>query len=69
MRSHGVFTIGKTVTSALKTAVILEETAEVVHYALLRGTMVPLPHDVVQRGYDVYHKSYGQKEEEPNLRD
>lgn len=63
MRSHGVFTIGKTVISALKTAVILEETAEVVHYALLRGALQPLSEEVVKRGYATYHISYGQKKE------
>jgi L-ribulose-5-phosphate 4-epimerase len=61
MRSHGVFTIGKNVMSALKYSVVLEETAEVVHYALLRGDMSPLPGDVVERGYAVYKNTYGQK--------
>lgn len=61
MRSHGIFTIGKNVKSALKTAVVLEETAEVVHYAMLRGGLQPLPDDVVKRGYEVYHTTYGQK--------
>ncbi|MGB1287340.1 MAG: L-ribulose-5-phosphate 4-epimerase [Aggregatilineales bacterium] len=63
MRSHGVFTIGKNVMSALKNAVILEETAEVVHLALLRGDMQPLPDETVKRGYEIYHSSYGQKKE------
>jgi L-ribulose-5-phosphate 4-epimerase len=60
MRSHGVFTIGKNVMSALKFSVILEETAEVVHYSLLRGNLQPLPDEVVKHGYDIYHSSYGQ---------
>jgi L-ribulose-5-phosphate 4-epimerase len=61
MRSHGVFTIGNSVISALKYAVILEETAQASHYALLRGPLTPLPEDVVKAGYKVYHTNYGQK--------
>lgn len=60
VRSHGVFTIGKNVMSALKAAVILEETAEVSHLALLRGDIEPLNDDIVKRGYEVYHTGYGQ---------
>ncbi len=63
LRSHGVFTIGGTVEKALKSAVILEETAEVAHLALSRGKIDPLPQEVVTRGYNIYHTSYGQKGE------
>lgn len=61
MRNHGTFTIGKDVMAALKNAVILEETAQYVHYAMLRGPIDPLPEEVVRRGYEVYHTTYGQK--------
>lgn len=60
MRNHGVFTIGKDANDALKSAVILEETAQVVHYSLLRGPIDPLPDDVVKRGYEIYKQGYGQ---------
>ena len=60
MRSHGVFTIGKNVMAALKNSVILEETAQYVHYAMLRGPMEPLPEEVVRKGYEIYHTNYGQ---------
>jgi len=60
IRNHGVFTIGKSAHDALKASVILEETAESVHFALLRGDLKALPADVVKLGYDVYHKTYGQ---------
>lgn len=60
LRNHGVFTIGSTVNDALKATVILEETAEYVHYALLRGPLTPLPEETVKAGYEVYHTSYGQ---------
>ncbi|MCG3212675.1 MAG: L-ribulose-5-phosphate 4-epimerase UlaF [Anaerolineae bacterium] len=62
LRSHGVFTLGKDVLTALKVAVILEETAQVVHFALLRGPVDPLPAEVVAAGYRVYHTNYGQKD-------
>lgn len=60
IRSHGVFTIGKNAGAALKSAVLLEEAAEVSHLALLRGPLEVLPDDVVQAGYDTYHATYGQ---------
>lgn len=53
-------TIGEDVGSALMASMILEETAEAVHYAMLRGRILPLSEDVVKRGYDVYHSTYGQ---------
>lgn len=60
IRNHGVFTIGKDSEKALKNAVILEETAQSVHYAMCRGPVNPLPDEIVKRGYDVYHRTYGQ---------
>jgi hypothetical protein len=60
IRNHGVFTIGNTISSALKYAVVLEETAEATHYALCRNNPSPLTKEVVERGYDVYKKTYGQ---------
>lgn len=60
VRRHGVFTIGPSAMAALKSAVILEETAQVVHYARLRGPIDPLPAETVERGYRVYHETYGQ---------
>lgn len=60
IRNHGVFTIGKDSEKALKNAVIIEETAQSVHYAMCRGPMDPLPDETVKRGYDVYHRTYGQ---------
>ncbi len=60
IRNHGVFTIGKDSEKALKNAVIIEETAQSVHYAMCRGHVDPLPDETVKRGYDVYHRTYGQ---------
>ncbi|MBM4761107.1 hypothetical protein GNT69_02250 [Bacillus sp. B15-48] len=61
IRSHGVFAIGKTSEKALKNAVILEETAQSVHYAMLRQRIEPLSDEVVERGYRIYNDTYGQK--------
>lgn len=61
VKSHGVFTIGASAMEALKSAVLLEEAAEVSHLALLRGPVAALAPDVVRRGYEVYHATYGQK--------
>lgn len=62
IKNHGVFTIGKDPMAALKSAVVLEETAQSVHYAMCRKPIKPLSDDVIQRGYAVYHQSYGQKQ-------
>jgi L-ribulose-5-phosphate 4-epimerase len=61
MRSHGIFTIGATVHSAVKSAVLLEEAAEVSHLALLHGAIEPLDAAVIQMTFDDYHANYGQK--------
>lgn len=61
LRSHGVFTVGENIEKALKNAVLLEESAEVAHLALVRGEITPLSEDVVSQGYNIYHTTYGQK--------
>lgn len=61
IRNHGVFTIGKDHNSALKSAVVVEETAQSVHYALCRKNIDPLPDDIVKKGYQTYKDTYGQK--------
>ncbi|WP_426365494.1 L-ribulose-5-phosphate 4-epimerase [Mammaliicoccus lentus] len=60
LRNHGVFTLAKDTFNALKFAVVLEETAQVVHLSLLRGDIEPLPEEVVSKGYNIYLKTYGQ---------
>lgn len=61
MRNHGVFTVGPTVEAALKAAIMLEEAARIVHYAMLRGTVHELPDDVIEEAFNFYHEKYGQK--------
>lgn len=61
VKNHGVFTIGKDSTDALKTAVVLEENAEYVHYALLRKPDVkPLSNELAAELHKFYKLSYGQ---------
>jgi L-ribulose-5-phosphate 4-epimerase len=60
MRNHGVFTIGPTVQAALKAAIMLEEAAQTVHYAMLRGKVKELPEDIIAESFKFYKEKYGQ---------
>jgi L-ribulose-5-phosphate 4-epimerase len=60
MRNHGVFTIGPTVQAALKAAIMLEEAAQTVHYAMLRGKVKKLPEDIITESFKFYKEKYGQ---------
>lgn len=64
IKNHGVFTIGKDHNAALKSAVVLEETAQSVHYAMCRKQIEPLSKEVVDAGYNVYKQTYGQKKDD-----
>jgi L-ribulose-5-phosphate 4-epimerase len=64
MRNHGVFTVGKTVHAALKAAIMLEEAAQTMHYAMLRGKVDELPEEIIVESYRFYQEKYGQKKEE-----
>ena len=61
IRSHGVFTIGRDVFRALRSAMYVEENAEVAHLAALRGPLAPLPDEVVAAMRGWYLEGYGQK--------
>ncbi len=61
IRNHGVFTVGPTVQAALKAAVMLEEAAQTMHYAMQRGTVTELPEDVISKAFKFYKEKYGQK--------
>ena len=60
IRNHGPFTVGTTPEEALKYAVVLEETAEVTHLAMLRGSVVPLSDETIEHGRRVFLEGYGQ---------
>jgi len=61
MKNHGVFTIGPTVMAAVKAAVMTEDVARTVFYALQMGRPDPIPAAEVQRGHQRYVEKYGQK--------
>lgn len=62
MAKHGVFTIGPTARSAVKSAVMCEEVAKAVQLALqVSPDLRPIdPHDVTKL-YERYHTVYGQR--------
>jgi len=61
MKNHGVFTIGPTVMAAVKAAVMTEDVARTVFYALQLGQPDEIPPDEVQRAHRRYVEKYGQK--------
>lgn len=61
VKNHGVFTVGESPTYAVKTAAYLEEAAETIHYAMLRGQVEAIPDDELKRCYHFYETEYGQK--------
>jgi len=61
LKNHGVFTIGKSAKAAVKAAVMVEDVARTVHFALLMGQPDEIaPADVVKL-HDRYMNVYGQK--------
>ena len=60
MKNHGVFTIGKTPEAAVKTAVMVEDVARTVFYALQLGPLDEIPGDEVARAHRRYLDEYGQ---------
>jgi L-ribulose-5-phosphate 4-epimerase len=64
LKNHGVFTIGKSGESAVKSAVMLEDIAATVWMALQIGTPDIIPPDLVARLHYRYMNIYGQPEQE-----
>jgi L-ribulose-5-phosphate 4-epimerase len=60
MRSHGVFTIGRSASQATRVAVEVEEIAKIAHLAMLRGTPIELTEEQVAVTMWVYNSKYGQ---------
>ena len=60
MKNHGVFTIGKSPKAAVKTAVMVEDVARTVFYALQLGQPDEIPADEVARAHRRYLDEYGQ---------
>jgi L-ribulose-5-phosphate 4-epimerase len=60
LKNHGVFTIGKTPEAAVKAAVMVEDSARTVFYALQLGTPEEIPAEEVARAHHRYLEEYGQ---------
>ncbi|MEO5533889.1 MAG: L-ribulose-5-phosphate 4-epimerase [Pseudolysinimonas sp.] len=61
MQNHGVFTIGKDATDAVKAAVMCEDVARTIHLARQLGPVIPIPQDRIDALFDRYQNVYGQK--------
>jgi L-ribulose-5-phosphate 4-epimerase len=61
MKNHGVFTIGKTPEAAVKAAVMVEDVARTVYYALQLGQPEEIPFEEIARAHRRYLEEYGQK--------
>jgi L-ribulose-5-phosphate 4-epimerase len=60
--SHGVFAWGDSVANALKAAVMIEDVARTVWYALQIGELRPLPDDEIAKWHGRYQHRYGQSD-------
>jgi L-ribulose-5-phosphate 4-epimerase len=60
MRAHGVFALGEGPREAVKSAVMCEDAARVVHVARSMGPLEPLDPDSIDALYHRYQKVYGQ---------
>jgi L-ribulose-5-phosphate 4-epimerase len=60
MRSHGVFTIGRTARDAVKAAVMCEDVARTVHIARQLGAPLPIEPRHIDALYARYQNVYGQ---------
>ena len=60
LKNHGVFTIGKDATAALKAAVMVEDAARAVWLALQIGQPEEIPAEEVAKLHNRYTRVYGQ---------
>ncbi|GGN07813.1 L-ribulose-5-phosphate 4-epimerase [Lentzea pudingi] len=60
MRNHGPFTVGATAKAAVKAAVLLEDVARTVHFALQLGKPDVIDKRDVDKLYERYQNVYGQ---------
>ncbi len=61
LKNHGVFTIGKNAEAAVKAAIMTEDVARTVWYALALGTPAVIPADEVAKLHNRYTTVYGQR--------
>ena len=62
MKNHGVFTIGKDATAAVKAAVMCEDVAKTLWIARTMAPVVPINQENIDSLYMRYQNIYGQKE-------
>ncbi len=60
MQNHGVFTIGPDPSSAVKAAVLCEDSARAVHLARALGTPIPIEPAAIDALHERYRNVYGQ---------
>jgi L-ribulose-5-phosphate 4-epimerase len=60
MKNHGVFTIGRTPEAAVKAAIMVEDVARTVFYAMQLGQPVEIPAEEIARAHKRYLEEYGQ---------
>jgi L-ribulose-5-phosphate 4-epimerase len=60
MRNHGPFTVGPSARAAVKSAVMLEDVARTVHFALQLGKATPIDQQDIDKLYERYQNVYGQ---------
>jgi L-ribulose-5-phosphate 4-epimerase len=61
LKNHGVFTVGKSAKAAVKAAVMVEDVARTVWYALQLGTPDEIAPEDVKKLHDRYVNVYGQR--------
>ncbi|MFP3897390.1 MAG: L-ribulose-5-phosphate 4-epimerase [Anaerolineales bacterium] len=61
LKNHGVFTVGPSVMDAVKAAVMTEDAARTVYYALQLGQPQEIPPEEVERAHRRYLEKYGQQ--------
>ena len=59
MRQHGLFTVGASITAALKAAAMVEDVAKTVWLAAQIGELEVLPEDEVRANFERYTHRYG----------
>jgi L-ribulose-5-phosphate 4-epimerase len=60
MQNHGVFTVGKDAGGAVKAAVMVEDIARTVYYAMQLGRPIAIPKEMVAQLHKRYTDKYGQ---------
>ncbi len=65
LKNHGVFTIGPTPEAAVKAAVMVEDVARTMYFALLLGEPAEIPSEEIERAHRRYLDEYGQAGKSP----